>query len=193
MRRAARLLLALALAGCGYHLAGAGRDLPPAARTISIELFKNDTRQVGLEVHLRRAIEEEFLRRGPLRVVSDPEGDLVLSGEIRRFASVPVAFSATDEAVQFQSVVQVSLRVTERTTKRVIRDHRSLQATQDFGAVTGAVVTTSPHYQRSTTLDARDLPNLANVQLGESGRRAALRDLLDTLARDVYLQTMEGF
>jgi hypothetical protein len=31
------------------------------------------------------------------------------------------------------------------------------------------------------------------VQLGEARRHQALRDLIDVTARDIYLQTMEGF
>ena len=42
-------------------------------------------------------------------------------------------------------------------------------------------------------MNGRDLADLTNVQLGETRRRAALQDLLDQLARDVYQHAMEGF
>jgi hypothetical protein len=42
-------------------------------------------------------------------------------------------------------------------------------------------------------VDARDLANLTNVQIGDARRRDAMRDLIDLLARDIYRQTMEGF
>jgi hypothetical protein len=42
-------------------------------------------------------------------------------------------------------------------------------------------------------MDARDLATMTSVQLGETRRREALRDLLDRLARDVYLRAMEDF
>lgn len=186
------LLALLVLAGCGYQLAGTGPATPATARTVSIRLFGNHTHERGLEVRLRQAIEDEFRRRSPLKVVPDPEGDLALSGEIRRFASVPVAFSATDEAVQYQGVIQVAIRLTERESGHMLFENKALQETQDFGAVSGVVVTSSPHFQRGT-IDARDLANLTNVQIGEARRREAQRDLLDLLARDVYQQAMEGF
>jgi lipopolysaccharide assembly LptE-like protein len=191
-RGSALILLAAVLGGCGYHFAGAGPDIPNDARTISVRLFGNRTRELGLEVHLRQAIADEFRRRGPLRVAEGREGDLVLSGEIRHFASVPVAFSATDQAVQYQGILQISVKLTDARTKRVLRENRLLQATQDFGAVQGVVITTSPHFQQGT-IDARDLQNFTSVVLSETRRREALRGLLDILARDVYLQTMEGF
>ncbi len=191
MRRAA-LLAVLALAACGYHLSGTGTTVPESARTIRIELFANHTRETGLEVRLHRAVEDEFRRQGTLRMVTEGDADLVLSGDIRRFTSVPVAFSATDEAVQYQGIMQVSLRLTERESGHVLFENKLLQESQDFGAVSGVVITSSPHFQRGT-IDARDLPDLTNVQIGEARRREAQRNLIELLARDIYLQAMEGF
>ena len=191
MRRAA-LLTILVLAACGYHLAGTGTTVPEGARTIRIERFTNRTRETGLDVHLHRAVEDEFRRQGTLRVVSEDDADLVLSGTIRRFTSVPVAFSATDEAVQYQGIMQVSLRLTERESGHLLFENKLLQESQDFGAESGVVVSSSPHFQRGT-INARDLPDLPNVQFGEARRREAQNDLIELLARDIYLQTMEGF
>ena len=189
----ARVLLALLVlaSGCGYSLGGGTAALPDGVRTVSIKRFRNHTREHGLDVRMQRAIEDEFRRRGTLRVVDD-DPDLVLNGDIRRFASVPVAFSATDEAVQYQGILQVSFRLTERTTGRVVSDTPLLQATQDFGAVSGVVVTSSPTFQRGT-IDSRDLVNLTNVQIGGARRRDALRGLLDSMAHDVYQRAVEGF
>jgi hypothetical protein len=191
MRRIGWLALALALDGCGYHFAGSGVGLPPAARTVSISLFGNRTREHGLEIALRRAIEEEFRRRGPLDV-TEGEGDLVVSGTIRRFQTTPVAFVGTSAAVQYQGVLQVGFKLTDRTTGKVLYDNKLLQESLDFGAVSGVVVETSPRFQRGT-IDARDLAEMTNVQVGETRRRETLSELLELIARDVYLQTMEGF
>jgi hypothetical protein len=186
------LVCLVALAGCGYHLAGTGNVVPADARSVSIAVFANHTREPGLEVALRRAIEEEFRIRGPLDVVPDPEGDLVVSGTIRRFQARPVAFTGTAEAVQFQGIIQISFRLKERATGRVLYENQLLQESLDFGAVADIVVTTSPRFQRGT-IDARDLAQMTNVQLGEARRRQTLDDLVDLLARDVYLQSLEGF
>jgi len=190
MRRLAPLLL-LVVAGCGYGLAGTA-NVPPGARTIRIEPFRNHTRENGLEVRLHRALEDEFRRRGVLHVVTEGDADLVLTGDIRRFTSLPVAFSATDEAVQYQGIIAVGMRLVERQSGRLLHETKVLQETQDFGAVGGVVVATSPHFQRGT-IDARDLASFANVQIGEVGRHEGLNDLIDSTARDIYLQTMEGF
>src|SRR5262249_30052634 len=144
------------------------------------------------EVRLRRVVEDEFRRRSSLRIVPDPEGDVQLTGEIRSLTYVPIASSSIDEAIQYQGVIGVAFRLTQREPSRVLRENKLLQETQDFGAVSGVVITSSPHFQRGT-INARDLSNMTNVQIGESRRRDALRDLLDLLARDIYAQSMEGF
>jgi hypothetical protein len=159
---------------------------------VHIRPFQNHTRENGLEVKLQRALQDEFRRHGILRLVTDGDADLELRGDIRRFTSIPVAFSATDEAVQYQGVMQVGMRLVERATGRVLHETKFLQETQDFGAVSGVVIASSPHFQRGT-IDSRDLSNLTNVQIGEARRREALRELLDQTAHDIYLQAMEGF
>jgi hypothetical protein len=193
MTMRAVLVVATALvAGCGYGLAGTGTNVPSTARSVSIELFKNHSREKGLEVAVQRAIEREFLRRGTLAVDAGGGGDLVLSGIIRRFWSVPVAFSGTLDAVEFQSNLLISVKLTERESGRVLYQNAGLIETTDFAAQSGTVVTASPHFQ-DDTLNARDLIDMTNVQLGESRRQTALDDLLGQVGRDVYLYALEAF
>ena len=192
MRALSLVAVALLAGGCGYHLTGSGAGLPANARTVSVALFGNHTREHGLEVSMRRAIEEEFRRRGPLNVVADPEGDLRVTGVIRRFQTMPVAFVGTSEAVQFQGIMQISFRVVERETSRLVYENKLMQESLDFGVVSDVVVSSSPRFQRGT-IDPRDLAQMTNVQVGEARRRQTQSDLLDLLARDVYLQSMEGF
>jgi hypothetical protein len=192
VRRVLVVAALLALTGCGYNLAGSGVGIPAGVRSISVAEFGNHTREPGLEIALRRAIEEEFRRRGALDVVPEPRGDLVVSGSIRRFQTTPVASVGTSEAVQFQGIVQISFRLKERSTGRVLYENRLLQESLDFGAVSSVVVTSSPRFQRGT-IDARDLALMTSIQVGEGRKRETLSELVDVLARDVYLQSMEGF
>ena len=193
MRR--RLSLALAAAalalGCGYHFAGTGSNVPATARTISIPLFANRTREKGIEVAFQRALEEEFRRRGLLTVVREGDSDLTLSGTIRRFTTTPVAYSATGEAIEFQGFLSVSIKLTDRTG-HVLYNNDDLTETLDFGSVTGIVVTASPHFQEGT-IDARDLVNMTNVQINEVRRQTNLNELVNQMASDVYLQAVEAF
>src|SRR5262249_11115651 len=137
-------------------------------------------------------IEEEFRRRGTLEVVRDPQGDLILSGTIRRFWSNPIAFSATLEATQLQSNQLIALMMTDRATGQLLYDNPTLQESTNFGAVPVTWVSASPSFQ-DQTINARDLMNMTNVEIGESRRRAALNELVGQVAHEVYLYSVEAF
>ena len=190
-------LVSLALAvtagalGCGYGFAGTGTNVPKTAHTISIPLFTNNTREKGIEVQFQRALEEEFRRRGLLKVVPEGEGDVTLTGAIRRFTTTPVAYSATGEAIEYQGFLSVSLTLTDRTG-HVLFNNDELSETLDFGSVSGIVVTASPHFQEGT-IDARDLVNMTNVQISDVRRQTNLNELVGQMASDVYLQAVEAF
>lgn len=189
MRNVIAIVL-LAAVGCGYHVTGTGRAVPKTARSITIALFDNNSREDGLEVHLRRVVEDEFRRRGQLAVLPSG-GDLILDGVIKKFTSSPVTRIGRDQAVEYQGTIALGVTLKERGTGKVLYSS-SLQESQDFGVVSGVVVASSPRFQQGL-INPRDLPNLTSVQLTESRRAAALDELLDLLAHDVYLQTMEGF
>jgi hypothetical protein len=184
--------LLVVVAACGYGLGPSGGHLPPDAESVSVALFDNRTRERGLEVALRRAIEEEFRRHGTLRVLPEGRGDLVIDGSIRRLGDTPVASRGSDEAVELQQRLSVSVRVTERTSGRVVLQAPRVAEVTEFGVEPGAIITTSPRFQ-SEPVDARDIANLSNVPLGEGRRGSAQRELLQRLAADVYTTVVEGF
>ena len=189
MRRSPWWLL-LGLVGCGYRVTGTGGTIPATAHSITIALFDNHSREDGIEVHLRRALEDEFRRRGTLAVVGSG-GDLLLDGRINRVTTAPVTRIGRDQAVEYQGAINLKVTLKERATGRKLFSS-AVQETQDFGVVSGVVVASSPRFQRGL-INPRDLPNLTSSQLTESRRATALEQLLDALARDVYLQAMEGF
>jgi hypothetical protein len=192
MRVLLRLAVLFAAGGCGYGLSTPGARLPEGTHTVAIALFENHTRSRGLEVELRRALEEEFRSRGGLAVVPEPGGDVVVDGSIRRIGDTPVASRGSDEAVALQQRISVSVRVVQRSTgKVVLRAPRVVEVTE-FGVEPGAIITTSPHFQQEP-VDARDIANLSNVPLGEGRRDTAQHDLVQKLASDIYSATMEAF
>ena len=179
------------VAGCGYGFGAGGGIVPTDARTISIGLFENDTRERGLEVALRQAIEEEFRRRGQLVVVDDA-ADIRLEGRLRRLGNLPVAFARANEAVEFQARLVVGLRVLDGRTGAVLLQSRQVQETTDFAADRSVVISTSPAFQQDSA-DARDLAQFTNVPFTESNRARARDRLVTQMAQQVYLVTMEAF
>ena len=194
VRRAA-LVLVVAFAGCGYHLAGEKLGLPEDVRSVSIGTITNTSRQHGLEKTLAFAMEREIQERGQLRMEEDPGGgDAVLSGAIRDVRVRPAAYDANDQAVQYEITLVMDLALTRQRDGHVLWHVSGLREIDEYSTSASVVVTSSSQFQQGT-LDAPDInsPQFARVQLAETERRSAIGRLLSHAVRDVYNQMVENF
>lgn len=189
------LLVIVALAGCGYHLAGEQLALPEDVHSLSVGTLVNRSREHGLEKNLAFALEQEIHERGHFRMIEDPGGgDAVLSGVIRDLQVRPVAFDANDQALQYDITVILDLTLTRKDDGRVLWHVTGLQESDEYSANSRVVVTSSSQFQRGT-LNARDVqdPEFTHVQLAETERRRAIARLLSQAVRDIYNQMVENF
>ena len=114
MKRTSWLLIALALLSlhCGYRLSGRGNNLPPAARTIAIPAFKNQTVRPQAEQFITFAVREEFVRRSKLRLVeAQADADLLLEGALVSFKTTPVSYSAAGAASLYEVRLTLDVRL----------------------------------------------------------------------------------
>lgn len=181
------------LIGCGYHLAGGRSGLPADVQSVSIGKIENRSREFGLEKSLAFAFEREILRRGSVQVVADPGGgDAVLTGTIRSFTTLPVAFDANDQAVQYQATLLLDLTLRRVRDGQVLWEVRRLRETEEYAVAANVVITSSTQFQRGQ-LNSGDLANISDIQLAESERRLATERLLVAAVRDAHDQMLEGF
>lgn len=135
-RRVLALVLALgALAlGCGYtpvRYADALGD----ARTIAIRGLRNDTFEPGLDALVSDALAREFLRRGALRLVADPErADLVLSGSVASLEVSRKSFSSISFALEYELALGLDLRLARRDGTVVPLDATAEHETERYVA-----------------------------------------------------------
>jgi hypothetical protein len=191
--RVLALAAAAVLAGCGYRFAGAGRSFAPEVRSIGVQTFANETREIGIEKRLALALEREFTLRGPLRVARTPEeADLLLTGTVRAAVDRPVAFNRQDESLIYRTTLALDLELRRRATGELVWQARNLRGAEDYESVASVIVTTSSAF-RSSTLNVEDLGAFTDIQLAESRRRQSLERIVGALARDVYDQIMEDF
>lgn len=194
VRAVVRLSVAcLWLSGCGYHLAGTVSALPPDVQSVSVGKIENRTREFGLEKNLAFAFEREFLRRGMVKVMSDPgAGDAVISGTIRRFDTLPVAFNSNDQALQYQATLLVDLTLRRQRDGAVLWSVRGLRELDEYNVAANVVITSSTQFQRGQ-LNPTDLERLSDIQLAETEKRLAIERLLTAAVRDAHDQMLEGF
>ena len=76
------LLVALLFGGCGYKQVKYAQALGDARR-VSVQTLSNDSDEPGIEMMVSEALRREFLRRGAVVLVEDPEkADLALRGRV---------------------------------------------------------------------------------------------------------------
>ncbi len=122
MKKTAWLLLPLALLNlhCGYRLSGRGNTLPPAARTIAIPNFKNQTSQPQADQFITYAVREEFVRRSRLLLVeAQAKADLVLEGTVTGFKTTPVSYSEAGAANLYEVRLTMDVRLIDMQSGEV--------------------------------------------------------------------------
>jgi outer membrane lipopolysaccharide assembly protein LptE/RlpB len=98
-----RLLLSLSLvasgiavAGCGYHVAGHASTLPKTVHVIAVPAMENKTSSYRIEQKLTTATVHEFLAKTRYRIVPDPNAaDAVLRGKVISIEVTPLTFQTS--------------------------------------------------------------------------------------------------
>lgn len=121
MRRTAlALLLVLALAACGYHVAGRASRLPTTVHVIAIPGFINTTQTYRIEQTLTGAVVREFLTRTQYRIANqvDDSADAVLNGTVLTTQIAPVTYdSRTGRASTALVTVTAKVQLVDRKGK----------------------------------------------------------------------------
>jgi len=134
----AAVLLAL-LGGCGYRLRGTGSSLPPAIKTISVPVFKNQTTRYELDVKLTRAVIDELVARGKVAISADPAAaDAVLEGEIVSFTASPIGFSGGNQADSYNVTVTARVTLRPRASAEPLFSNPSFVYHQEYEVPQGA-------------------------------------------------------
>jgi len=134
-RALAVLALAGILGGCGYTVGG---TLPSDIQTISVPIFKNMTRQPGVEGLITRAVVEAFSTNGRLKVAGSADADVILDGEVTSYSVFAIAFDQNSNARQYRLIVIVNLLLRDRRKNEVMFQQAGVREQVDF-AVQNAV------------------------------------------------------
>ncbi len=116
------VLAAMALAGCGYHVAGRSDALPQTIHTIAVPALENKTTNYRIEQKLTSATVHEFLAKTPYKVVPNPEaGDAVLRGKVLSLEAVPLLFDTkSGRATTMLVTVRCEVTLTQSDTQKIL-------------------------------------------------------------------------
>jgi hypothetical protein len=180
-------------AGCGYHFAASGVNLPADARTIHVARFDNQTRFTGVNDELMRYVKDEIAMHQRLVLVDDPaRADLVLSGAVTFLDTTPVAFNSVLEPTIYHQTMTIRASLRDRRTGRTIWSTRGLSNVQNAPVVSQAVVATSPSFLQQN-LRSQDIARLPDLQVAQTQTAAARDRMMAQIAQTLYASMASGF
>lgn len=127
-------MVLLALAGCGYHVAGHTDLLPKTITTICVPPFDNVTTRYKLTDELAQDISREFTSRTRYKVISDPNAcDATLKGAVVNYLHYPtVADPTTGRATEVDLRVYMRVSLVERTTGKVLFNRPNMEVRERY-------------------------------------------------------------
>jgi outer membrane lipopolysaccharide assembly protein LptE/RlpB len=114
------LFLLLLLSSCGYRFSSRGELIPEDDKTIAIPAFINGTAEPYVDVEVTKAVVNEFLTDGRLKVVSAESADLVLRGTVTKFEMTPSAYSTANYVQSYTVSLAVKVTVEDVKTHKLI-------------------------------------------------------------------------
>ena len=120
------ILALLALFGCNYHFAGTGGRAPGDIQSVSINVLRNQTAEIGVETIFTNAILDEFIRWKRLPVKPDGESEAVLSGSVARIRTQRASHFSRTRTLETRVTVTLSLALTRADTDEVLWENRGL-------------------------------------------------------------------
>lgn len=167
--------LSMALAGCGYSLAGRGSFLPDYMRIIGVPMFGNRTPYSPLEQVLTEKVRVEFQSRGRYQVQpTEPGADAVVRGDVTNVAAAPVGFNQSQQASRYRFTLTVSVSLADVRAQKVLWENPALNFSDEY-----------------------ELASSASFAAGAAGfidqERAAVDRLSSDFARSVVSAILEAF
>ncbi len=165
------LALSMLLSSCGYRFTSVGGIVPEDAKTIAIPAFINGTGEPYVDVEVTKAVVDEFLADGRLKVVSAETADLVLKGTVTKFEMTPSAYT-TDNYIQSYTV-SIGVNVTVEDVKT----HKPIWRETGVGSVFNAGYGVS----------------IGDITATKIAKEAALKSASRDVASTLRSRLLEGF
>lgn len=128
-------LLAVAMSGCGYSLAGRGAFLPDYIKIIGVPTFANRTTVFNLETLMTDKVRAEFIGRGHYRIVPDTAGvDALLTGEVSGVSIVPTGVGVNGLATSYAILMTARVELKDLHEDKVLWENPGLVFRQEYDA-----------------------------------------------------------
>jgi hypothetical protein len=163
------LTLIAILPACGYRFTPLGGIIPEGTRTIAILAFVNDTNEPYIDVEVTKAVADEFLSDGRLKVIGPEAADLVLKGSVTKFDMTPSGYSSDNYVQSYTVSVSVNVSLEDVKTHKLIWQEKGLSSVfvSSYSVALGDITTTKIAKETALTSASRDVASTIRSRLLE--------------------------
>ena len=110
-------LLFIILAGCSYSFKG---SLPSHIQKVAVPLFDDNTAYPGIREDLTNGVIDEFIADNTLKVVSESEADLIISGVVSSIRQRASMLTGGETVEEYQVYVSVKVKCEDVKNNKVL-------------------------------------------------------------------------
>lgn len=173
------ILSAVLATSCGYRLSGTGGLVPEGAKSIAVPVFINGTSEPYLDVEVTRAVVDEFISDGRLRISDLDTADLALKGRITKYEVTALSYTAPPESFvqQYRVRLVVDASLEDLRTKKLLWQERGIEAI----FISDYAVAYDP------------TGKLADIRQTKINKEAAIKKASQDIAWTLRSRVLEGF
>jgi len=163
------LTLIVVLPACGYRFTPVGGIVPEGARTIAILAFVNSTNEPYVDVEVTKAVVDEFLADGRLKVISSEAADLILRGSVTKFDMTPSSYTTENYVQSYTVSIGVNVTVEDVKTHKLIWQEKGLNSVFVFSytVTLGDITSTKIAKEAALKSASRDVASTLRSRLLE--------------------------
>lgn len=134
----------MVMSSCGYHLSGKGSLVPEGSKTIAVPAFINNTNEPYVDVEVTKAVVDEFIADGRLRIVDVEVADLALRGFVVKYSVTALSYTADSFVQQYSVRIVVNASLEDLRTKKTIWRENGIEALfiSDYKVTIGDITVT---------------------------------------------------
>ena len=153
------VLLLITMSSCGYHLSGKGSLVPEGAKTIAVPAFINNTNEPYVDLDVTKAVVDEFIADGRLRIVDVEVADLALRGNIVKYEVSALSFTADSFVQQYRVRIVVNARLEDLRAKKTLWQENNIEAVfiSDYKVTIGDITSTKSAKESAIKKASQDI------------------------------------
>ena len=152
-------ILLMAMSSCGYGLSGKGSLVPEGTRTIAVPAFINNTNEPYVDLEVTKAVVDEFIADGRLRIVDVEAADLALRGSVVKYEVTALSFTTDSFVQQYRVRIVVNASLEDLRAKKTIWKEAGIEAVfiSDYKVSIGDITATKSLKEKAIQKAGQDI------------------------------------